>query len=154
MKMIQAVGWPVLAVGLALGWAFSRGHTVAADTGGSIPSVIETGFTFYAKGQPEVAVDKWRKGGLLEEERGGQAQVNYLKETERVLGPYKSYEPIQIKDISRSSQIVYLSINFERGAIYGRFLLYRAGKDWVVQGMGFNTKPETIMPWLALEGDR
>ncbi len=154
MKMIRAVGWPVQVVGFALGLALSPGFTLAADPGAQLPPVIGAGFTFYAKGQPEIAVDTWRKGGLLEGERGEQAQVNYLKQTERVLGQYKSYEPIQIKNINATSQIVYLSINFERGAVYARFLLFRTAKEWVVQSLALNTKPETIMPWLALEGER
>jgi hypothetical protein len=45
----------------------------------------------------------------------------------------------------------YLSINFERGAVFGRFVFYQTGKEWVVQDMDFSVKPETIMPWLALE---
>jgi hypothetical protein len=43
-------------------------------------------------------------------------------------------------------------VNFEQAAVYGRFLLYRADKGWVVQNMDFSPKPEAIMPWLAFEG--
>ena len=73
---------------------------------------------------------------------------------EPTLGNYRSHELIHSKAISRASQIVYLSINFERGVVYGRFLVYRADKDWVVQNMDFSERPETIMPWLAFEGEK
>jgi hypothetical protein len=46
--------------------------------------------------------------------------------------------------------VIYLSINYERGAVFARFLLYRA-QDWVVQSMDFNYRPEALMPWLAME---
>lgn len=55
------------------------------------------------------------------------------------------------KDIQhQSTRIVYLSLNFERGAVFASFQVYKAGKGWVVQDMDFNTKPGTIMPWLNL----
>jgi hypothetical protein len=43
-------------------------------------------------------------------------------------------------------------MNFERSAIYARFMLYRNDKAWVLQNMDFNPRPEAIMPWLAFEG--
>jgi len=43
---------------------------------------------------------------------------------------------------------------FERGIVYARFLVCRADKDWVVQTMDFNTKPEAIMPWLTFERNK
>ena len=50
--------------------------------------------------------------------------------------------------------IFYLSMIFDCGVVYASFLVYRAEKDWVVQNMDFNTKPEAIMPWLAFEGGK
>ncbi len=154
MRIVRAGMRPTLVVCLGAGLALWFLQVLAADAGEPVPAVIASGFALYAKGQPEVAVDTWRKGGLLESERGAQAQANYFRDSERVLGRYQSYELVQSKDIGRSSQIVYVSINYERGAVYGRFLLYRTEKQWVVQGMTFNTRPETIMPWLALESER
>jgi hypothetical protein len=50
--------------------------------------------------------------------------------------------------------VLYLAINFERGAVYARFLFYRTEKDWVVQNVDLSTRPEALMPWLAFEGER
>ena len=82
----------------------------------------------------------------------GQAQ--YLRNLNQALGNYKSHEMLESKGVGRSSQVIYLSINFDRGVVYGRFLMYRAEKDWVVQNMDFSHRPEAIMPWLAFEGER
>jgi hypothetical protein len=46
------------------------------------------------------------------------------------------------------------AINFERGAVYARFVVYHAERDWVVQNMDFSTRPESILPWLSFAGDR
>ena len=45
-------------------------------------------------------------------------------------------------------------MSFSRGALYASFLIYKADKEWVVQNMEFNTKPEVVMPWLVLEGTK
>ncbi len=63
-----------------------------------------------------------------------------------------TFEQIDTKPIGARSRIVYLSIHFQRAAIYARFLVYRTDKDWVVENMDFRPKPETIMPWLAFSG--
>lgn len=81
-------------------------------------------------------------------------QAGYLRNLSRGLGNYKSHELIQSKEISRASQVIYLSINFERGVVYSRFLVYRTEKDWVVQNMDFSDRPEAVMPWLAFEGEK
>ena len=41
------------------------------------------------------------------------------------------------------------SLNFERGAVYASFLVYKTSKDWIVQHMDFNTKPEWHPTFLA-----
>ncbi len=82
------------------------------------------------------------------------AQARYFRSLGQALGNYKSHEFLETKAIGRSSQVLYLSINFDKGAVYGRFLLYRTEKDWVVQNMDFNDRPEAIMPWLALGEQR
>ena len=97
-------------------------------------------------------LDAWQKGGLLEGDRKVAAQSNYLRRAVQAVGNYNSYDLIEAKRIGLSSQIIYLSINFERGAVYARFVLYRSNKNWVVQNMDFSTQPEAVMPWLSFEG--
>ena len=63
-------------------------------------------------------------------------------------------EPVEQKAIGKRSQIVYLAVNFERGVVFAKFLLYRTDKNWVVQNLYFDTRPEAIMPWLATEGTK
>jgi hypothetical protein len=125
----------------------------AAEPEAAMPDVLRAGFTLYPKGGADLALDAWRKGGLADDNRNKlAAQINYFKQTERTVGNYRSYELIDGKRVSTSSKVLYLAVNFERGAIYGRFVLYRTDRDWVVQSMDFNTRPEAIMPWLSFAG--
>ncbi len=127
-------------------------HPAAAGASPAPPPVIETGFAAWAKSGPDLALNAWQKGGLLEGDNKVAGQSRYFRQLDRTLGNYRSYEPIDAKSVGQNSQVVYVSINFEHGAVYARFHLYRAEKNWVVQNMDFSTKPETIMPWLAFEG--
>jgi hypothetical protein len=134
--------------------ALSPLQTGAADPDGALPPILQSGLALWTKGGVSLALDAWQKGGLLEGDRKIPAQVNYFKRLDRALGDYKSCELIESKKFGQNSQIIYLSLNFARGAVYGRFVLYLRDKNWVVQNMDFSTKPEAIMPWLAFEGGK
>ncbi len=60
---------------------------------------------------------------------------------------------MRTKRVSQNSEVIYLAMNFERGAVYGRFRVYCTDGDWVVQNMDFSTRPEAVMPWLSFEGE-
>ena len=135
----------VLSLGCWWIWPINPAQAVG------LPPVIENGFTLWTKGGADPAFNAWQKGGLIENHEKVADQVRYFKQLDRVVGNFKVCELIQAKPIGRSSQILYLSMNFERGAIFARFLLYRADDKWVVQNMDFSSRPEAIMPWLAFE---
>ena len=120
-----------------------------------LPAVIEAGFDLWSKGSgAETILGSWQRGGLMDGSNKAATQAGYLRNLSQGLGNYKSHELIQTKEVSRASQVIYLSINFERGVVFGRFLVYRTEKDWVVQNMDFSARPEAVMPWLAFEGER
>ncbi len=150
MNITKAIVRSALNLGIGCCCVVPFVPALAAESDPSIPPVIQTGFDSYAKGQVGPAIDAWRKGGLLGQ-YPSSSFFNYFTESQRAVGNYKSYELITTKRIGSSSKIIYLSINYERGAIYARFLVYRTDTDWVVQSMNFNTRPEALMPWLAME---
>lgn len=142
----------LLALGLGYCCLMPVAHAVAAEARSAMPPVIEAGLALWAKSGPDVALDSWQRGGMME--GGNKARIlnTYFRQLDRALGDYKASELLESKSIGQTSQVVYLSLHFQRGAVYGRFVLYRTDKTWVVQNMDFNTKPEAIMPWLAFEG--
>ena len=118
----------------------------------TVPAVIDAGFALWPKGGAGSALDQWQKGGLIEGDPKVVAEAKYFKRIDPAVGNYKSYEVVDARRISASSQVLYLAINFDRAAVYCRFLLYRIDDNWVVQNMDFNLKPELIVPWLAFAG--
>ena len=140
----------VLAVGcIGLLWL---AQAVEAVSNPSVPMVIQDGFTIWAKGGALFAFEAWQKGGFLEDSRKVASQSSYIRRLDQAIGNYKSYDLVESKGIGPSSQILYFAVNFERGALYARFLVYRTEKAWVVQDMDFSTKPEAVMPWVAFQG--
>ena len=121
-----------------------------ADPNLPMPPLIQKGLELYERSGVEVAFDAWQHGGLLE---GNGAKARLFREVAAPLGNYKSSEVIAIKDLTRTSKIVYFSMDFKRGAVYARFLLYKTDTDWVTQNLVFSASPEAIMPWLALAGE-
>jgi hypothetical protein len=154
MKITKVIVLSALALSAGFCCLLPFVPVVAAEPDSSIPAVIRAGFVFFQKQHPEQGVDTWKEGGLVGEEFRSVSHANYFKGAERTLGKYDSYELIATKMVGRSSKVIYVSINYERGAVYTRFLVYRADKDWVVQSMDFSTKPEALMPWLAFESEQ
>jgi hypothetical protein len=125
----------------------------AADASAPVPAVVQNGFSLWAKNrEASWAFDAWKIGGLMERDNKPTTLSRYFSRMDQALGSYKSYELVETKRISQNSAVFYLSINFDRAVMFGRFLMYRTDKDWVVQNMDFSSKPESMMPWLAFEG--
>jgi hypothetical protein len=123
-------------------------------SGGSVPVVLQKGFDLLKTAGPAVALGTWREGGGLDEDMNGKDETSAFKEMVKRLRNYRSYEVIEIKEIGSTSKILYVSMSFERGVLYGSFLVWKSDRDWVVQQMDFNTKPQVIMPWLNAGGDK
>ena len=127
----------------------------AADSSLALPAIIQAGFDSWAKGGGvEGAIYLWQKGGLLEGSNRAAEASGRLHRASQNLGSYVGCEQLKMDSIGKSSLVLYLSLNFQRGAVYARFLLYHADKSWVVQDMDFSTRPEAIMPWLSFAGER
>ena len=149
MKVIKAILGGSVALGLGLGLFLPLTRRVQADPDSPVPAVLQAGFTLYSSGGADAAVLAWRKGGPLEGDGRAAEQTDGLKQMEHPLGNYKSFEMIETREIGKTSRILFCSLNFGRGAVFASFQMYRATKDWVVQDMEFDTKPEAIMPWLT-----
>jgi hypothetical protein len=118
----------------------------ATETRLGVPGPITTGLADYAFQGADAAVKAWVKGSAREGSPEASIQVKYLKEVESVYGKFQSYHLVQVHALSPLSFIVYLTINYERGPLFARFLAYRIRNDWVLPEFTFDTKPEAIFP--------
>ncbi len=149
--LVSALGlcclWPPLPARAGAGAAVGAGATA------QVPAVIQNGFKLWSLNRRSSwAFDTWKMGGLMEKDPKIDTLSRYFFRMEQSLGNYKTYEVIDSKRIGQASGVLYLSINFDHGVMFARFMIYRTDQDWVVQNMDFSTRPEAMMPWLAFEG--
>jgi hypothetical protein len=138
---------------LVLFYFLANASVGKAQSNASMPDVIKKGLSLYEKGGVIVAFNSWQQGGMLEGDSTANARLHSFTDMTAAIGNYKSSDVIRIKAISNQSRLVYFAMNFNRGVIYAKFLIYHAETEWVVQHMVFGARPESIMPWLALEGE-
>src|SRR3989442_13867089 len=109
-----------LAVVATLFLCIPRSNLFGAEADQDVPAVIEAGLKAYSKQGGDAAVTAWFKGGPMEGEKRDESAADTLRRTERFIGKFKSYEVIATKEIGRSSKIVYLALNYDRGALFTR----------------------------------
>lgn len=152
MKLFRMVAGAIIPAGIVACFVIPYFLTAKAEPNSPIPPIVQAGLAVYASGGADPALSVWRKGGALDNEKSSEDHLDELKHWEKSIGHYKSYELIETKDIGTASKVFYLAMNFERGAVYASFVVYKTRKDWVVQSMDFDTKPEEILPWFARNG--
>ena len=153
MKIHKMMLRSVLVVSVGCCCLFAQSPAVETDAETHVAPVIQQGFKSWGeKNDASYAFDVWKKGGFLDSDNKPAVLAGYFSRIDRTIGNYKGYEVIDAKRVSRTSQVFYVSVNFEHAVVYAKFLVYKTSRDWVVQNMDFSPKPENIMPWLAFEG--
>ncbi len=149
MNITKTLIRSTLALGIGACLILPFMDAAKADADGTLPPVIQSGLALYASGGPDVAVSAWEKAGPLERNKQAEDFADEFKQLEKSVGHYRSFELIETKEIGKPYKVYSLSMNFERGAVFGSFQVYKTTKDWVVENMDFDTKPEAIMPCLV-----
>jgi len=117
-----------------------------AQASDAIPDVVTNGFNEYKTKGAEGALKAWLKGSAMETNLEAQSQANIFRQVESLYGPYLGHEIININKLSSTSKIIYIAMNYEKGAIFARFLTYENKEKSIVALLNFNTKPELILP--------
>ena len=119
---------------------------IAALAETDLPNIVLTGLSEYKAKGPEAAVKAWIKGSAFETSLEAQSQANTFRQVETMYGAYSGYQVIKIKEISKTSKMIYLSMDYEKGPLFASFLSYKSGDKWLLSSFTFNMKPEVILP--------
>jgi len=111
-----------------------------------LPKVIVSGMNAYKADGPNAAVRAWIKGSPIEGSKEVLSQANNLRQIQDFYGAYKGFHLIQSKDLSSNTRVIYLTIDFELGPVFAKFLMYRAEQDWILTSFLLNTNPDVILP--------
>lgn len=116
----------------------------AQEKGPLVP--IEAGLDAYRTGGAEAAVRGWLRGGPLEGDAQALAQGNMLKAVESFYGPYRSYEVVAHREAGDATRFVFTVMSYEKGPLFGRFVVFRQGESWTIVQFEVHTDPDEVWP--------
>jgi hypothetical protein len=74
-------------------------------------------------------------------------QANALRQVQDYYGTYQAFDIGETKDISPTTRVVYLVLDYEKGPLFARFMVYRAaGQAWTMTSFTFNTHVDAVLP--------
>jgi hypothetical protein len=137
----------ILSIGLLLCVFASFGSRAAGQaTSDDLPKIIVSGLDAYKADGPEAAIKAWLKGSSIEGSRDAISQSNVLRQVQDYYGAYKSFDRISGRTITPTTRVLYLALNFEKGPLFAKFVIYRTDSGWILVNFVFNTKEELILP--------
>jgi hypothetical protein len=114
-----------------------------AQTAQGLPHIIATGLKAYAGGGADEAVSAWVRGSVID----GSSQANILHQAQNLYGPYRSFEVLGTRQFGSRTQIVYLTLDYDKGPLFAKFVAYRSDQGWILASLDFSTKDD-ILPEL------
>lgn len=135
----------IVVLGLLL---LTFGHQIGAGAQESsdVPKIILLGLDAYKAEGPEAALKAWVKGGPLEGSKDALSQANVLRQVQDYYGVYKAFDVIRSRNLSPTTRIFYLTMDYEKGPVFAKFVAYRTEQGWIVTTFTFNTKDDLIVP--------
>jgi hypothetical protein len=114
--------------------------------GESLPPIVVLGLEAYKSSGPEEAVRAWIKGSAIDGSKDALSQANLLRQIQDYYGTYRAFEIVSTKDLSPKTRVIYLVLDFEKGPLFAKFVVYRSGQAWILAYFNFNTKEELVFP--------
>lgn len=131
----------VLLLGVVTG-GFSRAAMAQGSTG--VPEIVTAGFESYRNVGLDQAFRAWLRNSPL---RWNTDMAAPLREAQDVYGPFRSFDVIQAEDLSPATRVVYVAVNYDKGPVFGKFVVYRAEQvGWLVTSLKFSADETAILP--------
>lgn len=122
-------------------------HQPAPDI---IPRFVVNGFNAYRSVGPEAALKAWSEFGALENSKELADQAGYLHQVQNLYGPFEGYAFISSRLLAPRTRVIYLALDYERGPLFAKFVIYRSSQRWLLTSLDFNLREEQILtPGMA-----
>ncbi len=128
---------------LAMG---QRNAASGAPGAEALPRVVVSGLESYRKDGPVEAVKAWVKDGVLEADPEALAQAGVLRQAQAAYGAYRGFHVISVRELSGSTTVVLLTLDYEKGPMFAKFVAYRTQPGSVLTNMVFKTDEEAVVP--------
>jgi hypothetical protein len=146
--MRKHVLFAFLAVYVTLLFLGSASAQVIART--DVPPIVLSGMEAYKPGNPEQAIKAWTKNSPLEGTQVVVDETANLHQAQNLYGAFHWFDVISNREISKRVRIIYLTMNYEAGPLFARFVLYSTDRGWIITAFDFNPDDTKILP-LAVE---
>lgn len=108
--------------------------------------IIISGFEDYKAFGNKKALHSWLKFGPQEDTDYSASLIEILSRTEKLYGDYKSYEVLKKYKWSNNVTYFFIVINYEKGPLFAKFMLYNFRNDNITYAIQLDTNPEIIIP--------
>jgi hypothetical protein len=111
-----------------------------------VPAFIVAGMNAYKEKGPDEAFKVWIQNSPIDGSKDAMAQADVLRQVQDYYGAFRGFDVIGKRELGPRSRILYLVINYEKGPLFVRFLVYKPDKEWILTLLNFNTNPQSVLP--------
>ncbi len=124
--------------------AFADPGPALAD--GPLPRIVLSGLESYKKDGPEEAMKAWLKDSVLENDPNALSQAGALRQAQARYGAYRGFHEISMRSVSASTAIVCLTLDYDKGPLYAKFVVYRTQPGAVLTNLVFDVDENAVVP--------
>ena len=134
--------WIALAV---VAFAMTLWPLSAESQYSDVPDFILTGLDAYTIGGTQAMMRVWLKDSPIRGSKEEGEQEIIIRQAEDFYGTYESYQIIHVTNLTPSTRIIYLAIDYMSGPLFGRIVAYKTKTRWVLTEMKFSTTSEKVL---------
>lgn len=113
---------------------------------GDVPPIVLAGMRSYKQDGPDEAMRVWMHGSPLENSEQSASQVQVLHNMQTTFGAYLGFDVVRTQNVSPTTEVLYLAINYDRGPLFARFVMYRGNLGWLVSALSFDMNVDSVLP--------
>jgi hypothetical protein len=112
----------------------------------AVPKVLVAGFDAYRAAGPDEALRVWLRNSPLEGTPDVGTQEKILHAAQGEFGQWRAFDVISVHQLSPSTRIIYMTLDFDKGPLFAKFVLYRTEPGWIVTGLLFSPNDADVLP--------
>lgn len=113
---------------------------------GPVPPFIAAGMAAYRDEGTEAAMKIWLKNSPSAGERINTSLLDQAPEQFQY-GKFRHFDVTSVRQLSPSTMVYYLILNYDNGPLFARFIVYRtADHGWILNSYKFDINVDAIIP--------
>lgn len=126
--------------------SFTGNGFAQATTRADVPQVLLLGMEAYKPGKPEQGIKVWTKNSPLDGSQAAIDEAANLSQAQSLYGAFQWFDVVSSRDISPRVRVFYVTMNYEAGPLFARFVFYHTDRGWIVTSFDFNLDDTKIFP--------